>query len=332
MKILVFSHHHGLLPFAYRLKRENHEVTTVVWNARYAKAWEGRLEKLNGKPTPESLANEIEAARSGDLVVMTDSLKGQELFKEAKFLYGVPQQVPFASPPSLCLSGWFMDGQLLNAHWVVPDWGLWPGGLGPTVLGGSTLIRTPRTLQVPQALVDALTGQGFRGLLVIGLDYVEASRELVPTGFLAGWPFLFTHLFVSSLANLGNLLAGEVPELTSIGGRAVPTFEVALPVSQPPWPIPGAPGPQPVQLTGLSNEVARQCFFHDLALNGSEVWTAGLDGLVAVARGSGNSLARAQSQALAVAHALPLPQKQFRIDVGGRVPQVLIGLEELSFL
>ena len=29
MKILVFSHHHGLLPFAWRLKREGHEVDSA---------------------------------------------------------------------------------------------------------------------------------------------------------------------------------------------------------------------------------------------------------------------------------------------------------------
>jgi hypothetical protein len=325
--ILVFSHHHGLLPFSWRLKREEHNVKTVVWNQRYNRAWEGRLDKLlTSKPTVENLTNEIEAAKAGELVVITDSLRGQEMFKDAASLYGVPKQVPFSHPPSLLLGGWFAGGTLSAPHWLVPDWGLWPGGLGPTVLGGCTLLRTPRTLQLPEELTSALQAQAYSGLLVVGLDYREASRELVPIGFLAGWPFLFTHLFISGLQNLGNVLAGESPQTQ---GTA---FEVALPVSQPPWPIPGAPGPEPVQLTGLSNEVARQCFFHDLALKGSEVWTAGLDGLVAVARGSGASLASAQSKALAVAHALPLQQKQFRVDVGCRVPSVLVGLEELGYL
>ena len=327
MKVLVFSHHHGLLPFAYRLKREGHEVSTVVWNARYNRAWEGRLEKLTtSKPTTESLSTQIEMARDGELVVVTDSLKGQEMFAEAKALFGVPSQVPFQRPPTLCVGGWFAGGDLLAPHWLVPDWGLWPGGLGPTVLGGCTLLRTPQTLTLPSQLTETLEHQGYRGLLVVGLDYLEASRELVPVGFVAGWPFLFTHLFVSGLGNLGNLLSGESPTSHTV------TFEVSLPVSQPPWPIPGAPGPEPVQLTGLSNDVARQCFFHDLAVKGSEVWTAGLDGLVAVARGSGASLASAQSKALAVANALPLPQKQFRVDVGWRVPQILIGLETLGYL
>lgn len=327
MKILVFSHHHGLLPFAYRLKREGHDVGVVVWNNRYSRAWEGRLDKLlQGKPTAEALGPQIEEARSGGLVVVTDSLKGQEMFAGSKYLYGVPGQVPWPTPPALCLGGWFAAGELLGAHWLVPDWGLWPGGLGASVLGACTLLRTPRTLELPSELAEALEKQAYRGLLVVGLNWREATRELVPTGFLAGWPFLFTHLFVSGLQNLGNLLAGEAPSCSATA------FEVALPVTQPPWPIPGAPGPQPVQLGGLSNELARQCFFHDLALKGSEVWTAGLDGLVAVARGSGASLGSAQGRVLGVAQALPVPQKQFRVDAGARVPSVLVGLEELGFL
>lgn len=328
MKILVFSHHHGLLPYSWRLKREGHEVLTVVWNQRYARAWEGRLDKLTqGKPTAEGLAEEIELAKAGELVVMTDSMKGQEMFSEARFLYGVPQQVPFPVPPRLCLGGWFDGTELRSPHWLVPDWGLWPGGLGiSSVLGGCTLLRTPRSLPIAEPVAAALTEQRYKGLVVVGLDYMEASRELVPIGFVAGWPFLFTHLFVSGLENLGTLLAGDPPESN---GKP---FEVAMPVSQPPWPIAGAPGPEPVRLDGLSNELARQCFFHDLTLKGAEPWTAGLDGLVAVVRGSGASLGSAQSRALAAASALPLPSKQFRVDVGARVPGMLMVLEELGYL
>lgn len=327
MRILVFSHHHGLLPFAWRLKREGHEVSTVVWNSRYGRAWEGRLDKLiQGKPTAEALEGEIADAAAGELVVLTDSMKGQEMFAGAKFLYGVPQQVPFPRPPRLCLGGWWNGVELQAPHWLVPDWGLWPGGLGYPTLGGCTLLRTPQMMALPEAVAHALSAQSYKGLVVVGLDYMEASRELIPTGFVAGFPFLFTHLFVSGLENLGALLAGD-PPVTQ--GRA---FEVALPVSQPPWPTAGAPGPEPVRLDGLSNEIARQCFFHDLTLKGAEPWTAGLDGLVAVVRGSGASWGSAQSRALAVAQALPLPMKQFRVDIGCGVPGMLVGLEELGYL
>lgn len=326
MKILVFSHHHGLLPFAHRLKREGHEVEVVVWNNRYARAWEGKLDKLTqGKPTAELLAPQLEQAHAGELVVVTDSMKGQEMFAGSKLLYGVPQTIPFPKPPSLCLGGWFRDRQLFSPRWLVPDWGLWPGGLGASVLGGCTAIPTPVAPALPDTLSDTLQQQNYTGMLVVGYDYRQASNELVPIGFAAGWPFLFTHLFLSQLQNFGDLLAGGVPTSNEVA------FEVALPVSQPPWPIQGAPGAEPQPLMGLSNDIARQCFFHDLALKGPEVWTAGLDGLVAVARGAGASLGAAQMRALEVAQALPLAQKQFRVDVGGKVGAVLIGLEYLGY-
>lgn len=328
MKVLVFSHHHHLLPFAWRLHREGVEVETAVWRDRYSRAWEGRLPKvLPPKPTPEDLAPFVESALTGELVVVTDSQKGQEAFAGALHLYGMGPTQPFSRLPNLLYAGWFTGEDELKApHWLVPDWGLWPGGLGPAALGGCTLLKTPRNPSLSPEYAAILRGANFRGLVSVGMEYVEASGELAQVGFLAGWNFLFTHLFVSGLQNFAATLAGEEPILEE------KNFVVGLPVSIPPYPIQNAPGAAQVRLEGVTNDLARQCFFHDFTMKGSELWTAGLDGLVAVVRGSGNSLAAAQGVALAVSTALPLPQKQFRLDVGGRVPTLLVGLERLGYL
>lgn len=330
MKFLVFSHHHHLAPFAWRLIREGADVDFAVWAPRYQRAWEGRLTKVveGTKPSRENMAPWIEAAAAGELTVLTDSQQGLALFEEAKHLYGpAPVSQQFSRLPTLLLGGWFNgDAELYAPHWLVPDWGMWPGGLGAAGLGGCTLIRTPSVPPLNPEYAAILRANNFKGLVAIGMEYIEASNELTQVGFVAGWNFLFTHLFVSGLQNFAETLLGELPVMET------KTFVVGLPVTQPPYPLKANPMPPPVQLNGVGNELARSCFFHDIAMKGGELWTAGLDGLVAVVRGAGASFTAAQGNALAVGSALPLPQKQMRVDVGSRVPSILVGLEKLGYL
>jgi hypothetical protein len=258
---------------------------------------------------------------------MTDSAKGTEFFGGAPRYFGHGPNQPFTKIPNLLLGGWFDGGDTLKAvHWLAPDWGLWPGGLGAAGLGGCTMIRTPVTPPLNPEYAGQLRAVNYRGLVAVGMEYVEASVELAQVGYLTGWNTLFSHLFISGLQNFGSTLAGDEPILE---GKS---FVVALPVSMPPFPIKSTAFPEPIRLPGITNDLARQCFFHDFAMRGSELWTAGLDGLVAVVRGSGSSFTTAQMQALAVAEALPIPQKQMRRDVGARVPAILVGLEKLGYL
>lgn len=329
MKYLVVSHQHGLLPWAFRLKREGHEVSTIVWSERYEAAWNGRLDKIaTGKPSEKvaALSKLVPAALAGELCVVTDSPRGMELFVGAPLLFGILDSQPWKRPPNLCLVGWFDGEGWHGRRWAVLDWGLWPGGLGAVVLGGCTLVAGERFPAVLEVFTDGLKGLAFKGLVAVGLDYFEAAKELVPTGFIAGWPALITHAWLTSQNGLGELLTGVPPKLDS------KPFTVALPVTQPPYPVRGAPGPEPVSLAGLVREHAQHCYFHDIAVRGSEPWTAGLNGLIAVVAASGSSLYSAQQKVLTVAGVLPLPEKQLRPDVGMGANMMIAELERLEFL
>jgi hypothetical protein len=301
-----------------------------VWSERYEKAWDGRLDKEPaGKPNAKAgpLEQLADVARVGELTVLTDSPRGMELFAGSPRLYGFVEPQPWQRPPALCLIGWFDGEGWSGRQWAVPDWGLWPGGLGAHVLGGVTLIAGTRFPPVLEAFTDGLKGLGFRGLVVVGLDYLEAARELIPTGFMAGWPSIFTHAWMESAGGqLCELLDGQ-PAMT-----APRPFTVALPVTQPPYPVRGAPGPGSVSLAGLVKEQSIHCYFHDVMVEGAEIRTAGINGFVAVVAATGASLHSAQVKALGVAQSLPLPEKQFRMDVGGMVNAALGSLELLGYI
>lgn len=328
MKILVVSHQHGLLPFAWRLKREGHEVSTVVVSPRYQAAWAGRLDKeTTGELKREDLERWKEPAATGELVVLTDSTKAMEAFTGAPMLYGT-WTVPGSAPAQLYMGAWFSDmGEWHDPHWFFPDWGLWPGGFGPTVLAGGVLVRTSQAFKGPLVLLDALTDsftkENYRGLVQLGLQWVPAANEFQVCGVSGGPTWLHMHAFVAGLTNFGETLGG-----------AVPTFEpkqfvVVAPVSQPPWPIKGAPGSKPTDLN-IPSELTKDCFFHAISLEGGQLRTAGLDGLIGVVRGSANVLELARAQALKVAAGIGVPERQVRLDVGTRVGEGLAQLETLG--
>ena len=330
MKYLALSHHHGLHSAAYRLLREGHEVQVASWTQRFKSAWQGRLDHLDAGESKGDRAAAMklvsEEAAGGELTVLSDFPLWTELLGNTQsWLFGAGHVLPWPKPPALGIVAWFDGEQWQAPMWAVCDWGAWPGGLGAPVLGGVTLVQGTRFPGVLDGLHDPFKASGWKGLVLVGLDYLEAAKELVPTGFQAGWPPLVTDAWLALVGNFGGVLRGEPPQV------APTTYTVALPVTQPPWPVERAPGPAPVSLAGLTSDVAKRCFFHDIQLRGGEVWTAGLDGMVAVAVGESRVSERARSMALAVAGALPLPQKQFRPDVGGSVPTALAGLEQLGY-
>ncbi len=75
----------------------------------------------------------------------------------------------------------------------------------------------------------------------------------------------------------------------------------------------------------LTDQYQSRFFFHDVTvdLDKHELWTAGLDGLVGVARGSGGTVDSARHRCLELLNAIELPQKQFRTDVGAQANSVL---------
>ena len=331
MNTLVISETHHLLPLAWRLKKElepTHKLEVVVVHKRYQDAWAGRLQKAKHHPGKGVVHFDewVQPAMDGELRVLTDSPKAMEQFKGAPHLFGLAPSTEPDTHPELMMGAWFDKGDITHPHWVVPDWGLWPGGLGADVLGGATMIEPP-VFRGPVAILEALRAplEEFRGLVSVGLKFVQASRDFQAVGYQAGWPWLHSGLFAQTLPSLVELLDGKAEPTPG------PRFSVGIPVSQAPWPFVGTPKPASVELQGLSPEVTKHVLFHDIRIErGSEVWTGGNDGLVGVAHGQGRLPALARARSLAVANQLSLPEGQARTDVGSQVDRVLMAFEPLG--
>lgn len=347
VKFLVVTHQHHLLPFAWRLHKEGADVTTVVFADRYERAWDGLIPKaLTSRTKLEKEAKRIprdgdlpegspwgplvEQARAGELHVLTDSRRAMELFAGCPNLFGIHEDKDAPRVPTmLALDAWF-DGESFSLpHWVVQDWGAWQGGMGPAVLAGGTLVWQGPGFVGPLGLLDTakdlLKTASFKGMVSMGVAYDTVAGQWQPQALRVGWPFLHTHLLFSELPSLTLLFAGS-PDTLGLEKR----FVTALVVSQPPWPHLGNLTPARVPLEGLSSEDRGSLFFHDVLKDGEGLSTAGLDGLVAVARGAGNSPEAARLGALGVASRVVLPERQFRPDIGGQVGAALVGLEGMG--
>lgn len=332
-KFLVVSDRHGLLPFARRLISEQQEVDVIVRKERYERAWGGLIPKRPGpKARDLSTWGEIgEEIMTGEWAVLTDSQTTRETLSGAPWLFAqLPRPEGEQRPAGLILGAWFDGEQWLQPHWVVADWGVWSNGQGPAMAGAGTLIVPPEPEALPLELLDPHTDElksvGFKGLVAVGLDWDNVGKGWVPVSFEAGWPWLHSHLLLWEQESIAMLLSG-----TPIGGLTK-RFVVGVPVSVPPWPHTLANTKTPGRkIEGASGEVRSQVWFHDFevrVVNGErELWTAGLDGLVAVAMGSGNSFGLAKATALGAAGALQMAERQVRLDVGARVEGVLAWLE-----
>jgi hypothetical protein len=311
------------------------DTTTIVKTKRYREAWGGLLSLKDGPyiPSPKHWTERVEECQRGELIVLTDVPRMSDVFGGCPRFYPthpVVEQVPVAAH----LGAWFDGEQFTHPHWYILDWGAWPGGQGPRVPGGATLLNPP-VWKGPVHLLDAhkdeLKSASYRGLVSVGLTFDDVGKEFRAVSFQAGWHFLHTHLFVYSLApgEFSLLLMGQ-----PIAGLEK-QFTVGVPVSIPPWPLhmqePDANvKPATTPIVTASSEVRQHVMFHDMQVVDGKQRTAGLDGLVGVALGNANSLALARTGALGAAALIGVPQRQFRPDVGGLVDQTLGGLEQLG--
>lgn len=358
MKVILFTHDHALLPIAHKLTLEGHEVDLFTWKPRFEKAWNGLLERtLPSKqwrvPNPgkglkidfNALKPTIEAAEGGAPVLIDFDWK-EHPFEKAPNLFGV---FPWNQTPNTVLrvGAWFDGKNLSCPHFLVADMGAWPGGMGASVLGGLTLIRSPFPENLDEVLVDdelaaAVFGEGgaflnggleywlqqhgFRGLVQIGLvqvrEQVDGPLRFKLSGITAGWPFLHWHAFLSELPNLGDVLQGAEPVLPK-------KYVTVLPVTIPPWPGPSDRPAAEVPIEGLTPKRQGQVFWHDIRIqkDSKSLATGGLDGLVAVVPGAADTPSLSRAHALEVASQLAVPQRQLRVDVGSSLPAVLAHLE-----
>lgn len=350
-KFLIISRTHSLLPLAHRLKLEGHDVEALVSVPAFERAWAGKLRKVlrnsKGEVNPENLESVVRVAESGELTLLIDDWGLETVFRNAPRKYGVYRaKFPVGTSYSdkhtvpdqwdepkvfLRLGGWFTGEKLQALHGLIVDRGAWPGGMGPEVDGAGVMIRidNPATAEAGEALLQPylqqLKSQGFRGLVQFGILFDTRSGEPEVQGVLAGWPWLQTHSFLSDLEGFGDILLGRkdpvIPKkLTTV-----------VPISRPPWPARKARFRKPVKIENLTDQQMARVFWHDVRVDeqAHELWTAGLDGLVGVSRGSADTLELSKGLALEPAARVTLPEKQYRTDVGAQVPVVLGHLEAL---
>ena len=323
---LVLSDGHSLLPFAHRLVREGLQVEVAVVHApaRYQQAWAGKfkpfLEVRKGGLDPETRKALLEVAEGTDAFVLTNSRALSDSFGGYPRTFGRLASPDGGPPSTLAVGAWFDGANFVGHHLWVRDIGLWPGGAGPAALAGGTLVQVaaavvPVLAGVLSPLGPALRSHNFRGLVSADVELGAGEVPEATGRWEAGWPHLHTHAFVSDLPSLGAVLGGAAPTFPA-------PFTQVVVVSVPPYPIKCNVQPTPgVEILGVDGQplpaaVVGQTFFHDMQLAGRRVQVVGLDGLVAVCRGSGATAAEATEKALHVARAIALPERQLRTDVG----------------
>lgn len=325
MKILVLSNRHHLLPFADTLSEQN-EVTTVVLKDRYESCWDMSLPKaLKGKQkSTDTYKKLFGALKEEGGTVITDSRKMTQSAHEAGCpTYGVLNSPPVSSVPNLILLGWFHDEHAHNLALGVPDWGLWPGGMGPFVLAGLTVSRW-KSAQLSAALgstipVDQMKADSFSGMFAVYLKFDGNGFQRV--GYAGGWMPILSHAYLHGL-NFDDFPRG--PKGLALQKKM---HVVTLPVSVPPYPLecnykaaPVEINPELMRLPGV--------WLHDVEEAENGLRTAGTDGLVAVVGSSADRLTKARHGALALAAKVQLPQVQWRADVGALAERMFDMLED----
>ncbi len=350
MKFLVISHTHHLLPFAYRLQTQGHDVVPIVVIPAFEAAWRGRIKPSprtdKGRLVPEFLEKLLQQAYTDGDTVITDDWKIQERFLEIDALkktpvrlFGVFQQhhTTEGAPMGQLRIGAWCDGEnLWGHHLLVVDRGAWDGGMGPATDGALTMIRvdSPETIfmldQLTDLMMDKLRPAGFRGLVQFNLNFRTGSGDPEVDGMTAGWPFLHTSAFVSEIEDFAGLLSTAKADIETPQELLPKKFVTVLPMSRPPWPTRKARFRfEKVPVEGLTKEHMARVFWHDVPVDAEagKLTTAGLDGLIGVARGAGDTSELARVLALEVALRISLPEKQFRSDAGSRVQALLAELE-----
>ena len=333
MRILVISHKHHLLPFAWRLAREGNTVHVKVQRDRYQRAWAGKLARWPGQGSMEEQADEVAAAtrESDPLTVLTDSLTWQRLLRErgAQRVVGVLER-PYPEDGkalALAVGGWWTGEQWHSPHLWLQERGLWPGGLGPATPGAGMAVHLNYLPEAfGQFLVDAqdeLKSEGFVGLVQLWVGMGEGGWAV--RGLTGGWPFLHTQAFVSELEDFGALLCGEGPAVRH-------RYITVLPVSVPPWPTSCNVNSVEQPVTGLGRDDLSNVFFHDVVVDGESqtVRVAGTDGLVGVVRGASNYPSQSRALAHEIATRLTVGEKQLRLDGAVLAERFLLDMERAT--
>lgn len=317
MKYLVVSNKHHLHHLARWLSAEvgaGEVGLAAVKPAYQERAWEGIFPRVKLPPRRTETWDEWIVKWPEHEVLITDSHTLTRVDPLA--LGAVPATEGPTSP--LALGGWW-DGEALRApHWVIRDVGLWPCNLGPAELGGVTLVAGTR---FPLAALESYLPSlgGFRGLIALDLMWDAGEKGWRAGRLQAGWPFLHAQAFLWAQPSVAAVLEGKPAPL--------PAYTVGASVCVPPYPFNGDVKPRPLQ---LAEGAAAHLVLFDAQVRGKEVWTAGLDGLVALACGRGATLSAARQTALAavpVAHELGV-----RTDVGTLAEGVLVELERCGWL
>ena len=334
-KFLVISRTHSLLPIAHRLKLEGHDVEVLVSVAAFEKAWSGKLGKVlrnsKGQINQTHLEPAIAAAERGEVTVLIDDWGIETLFGNAKRKFGVCRLEGESEPESpLRVGGWF-NGETFDCfHGLIVDRGAWTGGQGPNIDSALTMVRNDSAQlatfmgELIKTYEDLLKSNSFKGLAQFGikLDTVSGAPEI--DGVLFGFPFLHTHAFLSGLEDFGDILLGK-------SNPVLPKkFTTVLTISRPPYPNRKARFRRPVAIGNLTDQQIGRVFWHDMQVTDPTkhlLSTAGLDGLVGISRGEADTSELSRGLALEVAQRISLPEKQYRLDVGGRVQGVLAELE-----
>ena len=333
---LTLTPTHALAPIAWRLHREGHESAFTPWRTRAERCWVARtlpspvpIEQGRHEPRTTQVRAAVEPwlerAKAGDLSILWDGPQWGPIVQDAPIQWGTYPAEGQLGP--LRLGAWWADGEMQAPHLMWVAMGAWPGGLGAAVEGGAVLVR-PRTLPEPlEELLWAMRApceaKKHRGLVQIGLAHT--GEGWVATGGALGWHGLHPHAFLTALGEdgqLGKVLAGDGPTFPH-------RFAVVVPVSVPPWPVDGNVRPTEAQVQGLDETAMGKMFWHDVAVDEGDrvLKVAGVDGLVGLARGVGESLVLARGRALGLAATMQVPEKQFRGDVGGGVEEDLARME-----
>jgi hypothetical protein len=326
MKVMVLSDKHHLLPVAWRLKKEGADVeVAVVHSRKYQKAWEGRLKPfLEGPITDDVIAKVVETAKESDTYVLTDSKRWSETFEGYPRLFGSAQISGEIRSP-MAVGSWFDGEGFAGTHLVLDDLGAWSGGMGPRVVSSTTLMRLDnpddRFSALLEGQADALKSLGFRGLVKVPV-VLNADGSMQRGDTQMGWPLMHSHVFCADQPSLSNVLQGYAPTFPK-------RFVVGISVTVPPWPS-GRTSGQPEPIT-VQKEAVSYIMFHDMQVDGDQLSTAGLDGFVAVARGSGDTLQMAVQRASAIASSIGIHERQYRLDAGQAANQAMLGLDYLNY-
>ena len=343
MRFLVLSHTHSLLPFAYRLQLSGAEVQPVVTVAAFEAAWRGKIEAVKRDSKGRVDLSFVEDYDQADTIILTDDWKMQQHFSHWQAVhhnvFGVTQQrsgQTDSATGAIRIGGWFTGEKLIAPHLLIVDRGAWASGIGPAVDGSLTLVRVDNeeTIKNNEALVephlDELKSSGFRGLVQFDLNFQTSDGEPEVSAVVAGWPFLHTHAFLSELEDFSGLLESGTNPPASTQGLLPKKFVTVVPISRPPWPTRKARFRfDLVPIEGLTPLQMGRVFWHDVQMDteAGRLTTAGLDGLIGVARGAADTNELALVRALEIALRIRLPEKQFRTDAARKVQSALAELE-----